>query len=423
MKQDLNIGIIATILKGIELKVESFVVVQPTQLQVVNIYPLVNALPTIKIDPNLCFTVKTTRKTPVVNIVYPLVNALPTIEIDPNLCFTVKTPAKLQVVNIVSPLVNAFSPIEIAPSLCFTVKSNSDADKTTKTICSRDKRNELYSRISKINEEVIIEFLQTQELNPFYHIAPYLCGTSEVEKGCDSYLTVCDLEDSSFWRNEDITLPTKSASLDKCEMSKKGKLSNEKMKTISYLATFYKNRIPFNPENIDYYLQCLGYLKIGESAFDIICIKNGNFSNISKDILYRDWQKLGELEKDKYTISNSIYIMPEYRTIVKSDIESRQGKYSIGMRESRVVARNYVALKDEEFIPIKEIIPSLIEEIARIERIVDIEEYTSEVSKLEDIKKSIENMILENKDKSDILLLNHKLNEFAKIVADTFDSI
>ena len=184
---------------------------------------------------------------------------------------------------------------------------------------------------------------------------------------------------------------------------------------------FYKNRIPFNPKNIDYYLQCLGYLEDDKTSFDIICARKDYYTNISKDILYRDWQKLSQEEQDKYIITNSIYIYPEYRAIVESDISPRQGKYSINSRVSFVSIYKRVKMVGEEYLNRDEIIEALNEEI---ERVVTIEEYNDKVDKLEEIKKSIEYLLSVEKDNATkVSLVDMKLNEFAKIVSDAFEAI
>ena len=65
--------------------------------------------------------------------------------------------------------------------------------------------------------------------------------------------------------------------------------SSEDLKTISHLAPFQRNRVAYNPKNIDYYLRTLGNIPYNESAIDILCFEGGQCGNENKNIPYEEW--------------------------------------------------------------------------------------------------------------------------------------
>lgn len=101
-------------------------------------------------------------------------------------------------------------------------------------------RNELRKILSEAVEE-------TLSVDPYYYIAPYL-HKGVIDKNCP------------FFKDNNITLPSKY-------------IDSEDLKTISYLAKFYRNRLAYDPRNIDRYMWATGHIPYTKSSYDILCFE------------------------------------------------------------------------------------------------------------------------------------------------------
>jgi len=138
-----------------------------------------------------------------------------------------------------------------------------------------------YNEIDKIIEEVISFFLFNLDLNVYYNVAPYLCEDVIFDPTCQDYKiksTMKDISKSPYFPNNHITTD---------------EVTNlEDLRTVAHLSRFFKNRVAYNPKNIDRYLWSIGKMPYSETAFDIVCYNVCDCTNISKDIGYREWLKL-----------------------------------------------------------------------------------------------------------------------------------
>ena len=121
------------------------------------------------------------------------------------------------------------------------------------------KNKDVLDALSEAIQETINHFLIT---DPHYNIAPYFYD-GEIGTDC------------TFFADNRITLAEFNSSDD--------------LKTISYLAPFYRNRIAYNPKNMDFYLRCIGHLSYSESAMDIVCYDKSTCGEEANSILYKDW--------------------------------------------------------------------------------------------------------------------------------------
>jgi len=112
-------------------------------------------------------------------------------------------------------------------------------------------RNELRKILSETVE-------QTLSTDPYYYIAPYLYK-GEIDKDCP------------FFKDNNITLPSKL-------------LASEDLKTIAYLAKFYRNRLAYDPRNIDRYMWATGHIPYSKSSYDILCFETSPYLNIPIDM-------------------------------------------------------------------------------------------------------------------------------------------
>ena len=105
---------------------------------------------------------------------------------------------------------------------------------------NRDERNAVREAL----DLAVTHFLNE---DPYYYVAPFL-SEKEITKNCP------------FFENNGISLPPKV-------------LTSEDLKTISYLAPFYRNRLAYDPKNIDRYLWATGHLDYSVSSFDLLCFE------------------------------------------------------------------------------------------------------------------------------------------------------
>jgi len=126
------------------------------------------------------------------------------------------------------------------------------------------KNSELYDAVAEAIDQTILHFMVQ---DPYYYIAPFF-SAQEISKKCP------------FFVDNRITLPEFD-------------ISSDDLKTMSYLAPFYRNRIAYNPKNIDNYLKALGHLKHDESGMDIICYESIDCENpLTTYITYEEWLSL-----------------------------------------------------------------------------------------------------------------------------------
>ena len=148
-------------------------------------------------------------------------------------------------------------------------------------IQSLDKQHSLYNAIDTIIDEIIHEFLDIADLNPYFNIAPYFYENITFNPTCEDYQngsTMLDIKDSPYFPNQNITID--------------GIEDNEDLRTIAHLAKFHKDRIAYNPKNIDRYLWSIGQLPYSETAYDIVCYNVCDCDNVAKDIPYSLWKTL-----------------------------------------------------------------------------------------------------------------------------------
>lgn len=124
-----------------------------------------------------------------------------------------------------------------------------------------NKNSDIYDAISEAIDATVAHFVKE---DPYYYIAPYL---SQMEIG----------KDCPFFADNRITLIDTD-------------IASEDLKTMSYLATFYRDKIAYSPKNIDYYLRALGHLSHNESGMDIVCYENVNCTDpLITEIPYSEW--------------------------------------------------------------------------------------------------------------------------------------
>jgi len=126
----------------------------------------------------------------------------------------------------------------------------------------QSKNNDILDALSEVIEATINHFL---DYDPHYHIAPYL-SSREI------------LRDTTFFQDNRITLSDYTAS--------------EDLKTMSYLAPFYRNRVAYNPKNIDFYLRSLGHLKYSEVGMKLICYEKALCGKEEGSISFEEWKLL-----------------------------------------------------------------------------------------------------------------------------------
>ena len=108
-------------------------------------------------------------------------------------------------------------------------------------------RDEALRIINEATEEVLT-------VDPYYYIAPYL-HDGEITKDCP------------FFKDNDISLPAKN-------------LDSEDLKTISYLAKFYRNRLAYDPANINRYMWATGHVPYDKKTYDILCFQTNPYTMI-----------------------------------------------------------------------------------------------------------------------------------------------
>ncbi len=131
------------------------------------------------------------------------------------------------------------------------------------------KNNDVLDALSEAIEKTILNFIDT---DVYYFIAPYL-SRKEISLDCP------------FFKDNRVSIQSEVGFPDTLT----DKQISDNLKTISWLSLFQRNRVAYNPKNIDYYLRTLGYIKYNESAMDILCFEDGECGNENKNITYEEW--------------------------------------------------------------------------------------------------------------------------------------
>ena len=156
------------------------------------------------------------------------------------------------------------------------------------------KNDEVLDALSEAIENTINNFINT---DIYYYIAPHL-SKSTITKECpffqDNRLTLStELVDPL--ENIDIYPSTQEYPSDTLYPSNTvifRDYTSEELKTIAYLGLFQRNRVAYNPKNIDFYLRTLGYLAYDKSLMNILCFEGGECGNETKNIDYEEWTQL-----------------------------------------------------------------------------------------------------------------------------------
>jgi len=151
------------------------------------------------------------------------------------------------------------------------------------------KNDDIYDALTEVINSTVEHFLGG---DPYYPIAPYLCS-GEIDSTCP------------FFDDNRITL------------SEKG-LSSDELKTISHLSTFYRNRVAYNPVNIDRYLQVLGHITYSQSSMDILCFHQSSCGDVEGAITYEEWKNLPYPEFAFGSVHYSLLIDTEVQTTIES---------------------------------------------------------------------------------------------------------
>jgi len=90
-------------------------------------------------------------------------------------------------------------------------------------------------------------------------------------------------------------------------INKSLELNTNELKTISYLAPFFKEKVRYNPKNIIRYLRIIGYYSNYDDVV-IECIKNINNPDIEKDyISFEEYLSLPDYETFKSIVKLQTY--------------------------------------------------------------------------------------------------------------------
>ena len=105
-------------------------------------------------------------------------------------------------------------------------------------------------------------------------------------------------------------------------------LSEGELKTISYLAEFYRKRVAYNPMAINMYLATLGYCGWNDKPVKVVCYKKGMYDTEEGRISFDEWKELSDDEKKEYVTTNDLYVYDiDVALIVHNDLFLRHGKY------------------------------------------------------------------------------------------------
>lgn len=155
------------------------------------------------------------------------------------------------------------------------------------------KNNEILDALSEAIENTIAKYIDT---DVYYHIAPHL-SSKEITKDCpffeDNRITlseeIFDIENNTTtYPSEDLYPSEDEYPIDVIFRD----YTSEELKTISYLGLFQRNRVAYNPKNIDFYLRTLGYLGYSESMMNILCFSGGECGSETENINYEEWKLL-----------------------------------------------------------------------------------------------------------------------------------
>jgi hypothetical protein len=131
----------------------------------------------------------------------------------------------------------------------------------------------------------------------YYFIAPYL-SKSRINVDCpffdDNRITLTNRKGVTlggiypdYILDEDIT--SYPDSIDSVGMLNK---LSEDLKTMTYLSTFQRSRVAYNPKNIDFYLRTLGHITYSESAVNVVCFNEGSCGDENGQITFEEWKSL-----------------------------------------------------------------------------------------------------------------------------------
>ncbi|MGW8169629.1 MAG: hypothetical protein ACWGHH_06460 [Sulfurovaceae bacterium] len=139
-----------------------------------------------------------------------------------------------------------------------------------------DKNNEILEAVSEHLKATLDYF---KNIDVYYYIAPYLFR-GDIDAACPYF------QDNRITLNQSI------------------QYTSDELKSISYLAKMYRNKIAYSPKNIDYYLQAIGYVKFNESAIDILCFETLDCATHTGEITYQEWLLLDDDYRTHYEASN-----------------------------------------------------------------------------------------------------------------------
>ena len=146
---------------------------------------------------------------------------------------------------------------------------------------SLNKEHQLYNEIDTIIDNIINEILTTPQLNPYYNFLPFFHEELIFDSECETYQNrseMLDIKNSPYFHDNHITID--------------GIEDNEDLRTIAHLSKFHKDRVAYDPKNLDRYLWSIGKLDYDKTSFDIVCYNVCDCNNVAKDIPYSLWRTL-----------------------------------------------------------------------------------------------------------------------------------
>ena len=165
-------------------------------------------------------------------------------------------------------------------------------------------KNELLDRTNKHINETIDYGIQYDYLD---YVFPIL-SKMELKK------------DSEFFKTNSITI---NPDLD---------LSSRELKTISYLAPFYKEKIKYNPKDIIRYLYFLGYLDVTTDDYTILCLdKKKEYTDKRENyITFEEYLKLSYYSVYEITSNIAETSVYPYKAIINTKTQSADNLYIDG---------------------------------------------------------------------------------------------
>ena len=137
-------------------------------------------------------------------------------------------------------------------------------------------------------------------LDPFYLFSPWIWGLK----------TDCITDDSTY-----IIRDSPYFNEFKAIQSNLDNYTDEDLRTMSYLARNYRDKVAYDPKNLDRYFQSIGLLPYGDRCFDMVCVNIDCPCDIDKDITYEDWKTLEDGRvpnvwklEEKSSVQKRVYI-------------------------------------------------------------------------------------------------------------------